>query len=315
MIGWLVIFLCWVASFVFAGIEAGLLSLDQVRLRHQVKLHNPAAIALDRLLKKPERLLATVLLVTNFSDIAGLLVLTRRIVNLLGASGYLVALLVAGPIYLFLLGVLPKSLFRRFPYRALAALAGLLVLTSRLLWPVLEFGSQIGHLLFRRKKATPRLFAAREDLKQLTVESERQGTLTPAERAMIHNVVDFRTIKVADVMVPRSHIIAVNPQTTIPELLQLSARTGVDRLPVLGPDGGALGLVDVLDVLLDSNSAPELRHYTRRIVSAAENESAYRIIRRLRAARLSLAAVVDERRHLAGIVTVEDLVRRLVQSS
>ena len=116
-------------------------------------------------------------------------------------------------------------------------------------------------------------------------------------------------------MVPRSHIIAVNPQTTIPELLQLSARTGVDRLPVLGPDGGALGLVDVLDVLLDSNSAPELRHYTRRIVSAAENESAYRIIRRLRAARLSLAAVVDERRHLAGIVTVEDLVRRLVQSS
>src|ERR1043166_3632627 len=99
MIGWLVIFLCWVASFVFGGIEAGSLSLDQVRLPKQVKPHNPAAIALDRLLKKPERLLATVLLVTNFSDIAGLLVLTRRIVNLLGASGYLVALLVAGPIY------------------------------------------------------------------------------------------------------------------------------------------------------------------------------------------------------------------------
>ena len=209
MIGWPVIFFCWVVSFVFAGIEAGLLSLDQVRLRHQVKLRNRAAIALDRLLKKPERLLATVLLVTNFSDIAGLLLLTRRLVTLFGMTGYLVALLVAGPIYLFLLGVLPKSLFRRFPYRALAAFAGLLVFTSRLLWPVLELGSQIGRLLFRRKKATPRLFAAREDLKQITVESERQGALTPAERAMIHNVVDFRTVKVSDVMVPLPQIIAV----------------------------------------------------------------------------------------------------------
>ncbi len=315
MIGWPLILFCWAVSFLFGGIEAGLLSLDQVRLRHQVKLRNRAAIALDRLLKKPERLLATVLLVTNFCDIAGLLLLTRQLVNLSGKAGYLVALLVAGPIYLFLLGVLPKSLFRRFPYRALAALAGLLVLTSRLLWPVLELGSQIGHLLFRRKQATPRLFAAREDLKQLTVESERQGALTPAERAMIHNVVDFRTVKVSDVMVPRSQLIFVNARTTIPELLQLSARTGKDRIPVIADDGSPQGLVNVLDVLLDSNPAQELRHYTRRIVSAGESESAYRIIRRLRAARLSLAAVLDERRGFAGIVTVEDLVRRLVQSN
>ena len=315
MMGWPVIILCWVVSFVFAGIEAGLLSLDQVRLRHQVKLRNRAAIALDRLLKKPQRLLATVLLVTNFSDIAGLLLLTRRLVTSFGSSGFLLALLVAAPIYLFLLGVLPKSLFRRFPYRALAAFAGLLVFTSRLLWPVLELGSQIGHLLFRHDKATPRLFAAREDLKQLTFESERQGALTPAERAMIHNVVDFRTVRVADVMMPLSRIIAVTPQATIPELLQKTAKTGVNRVPVITDNGTAVGLVNVFDILLDRNSGQELRHYTRRIVSASESESAYRIIRRLRAARLSLAAVLDEQQKLTGVVTVEDLIRRLVQSA
>lgn len=315
MIAWLLIFFCWVVSFVFAGIEAGLLSLDRVRLRHQVKLRNPAAIALDRLLKKPERLLATVLLVTNFSDIAGLLLLTRRLVFSLGAAGYVVALLVAGPIYLFLLGVLPKSLFRRFPYRALAALAGLLVFTSRLLWPVLEPGSQFGRLLFGRRKAKPRLFAAREDLKQLTFESERQGALTPAERVMIHNVVDFRTVKVSDVMIPLPLIVAVKPGTTTAELLQLSATSGVDRVPVIGDNGRAVGLVNVFDVLLEAHPAPEIRPYTRRIVSAVESESAYRIIRRLRAARLSLAAVLDAQQRLTGIVTVEDLVRRLVQSA
>lgn len=315
MIAWLVIVCCWVASFVFAGIEAGLLSLDRVRLRHQVKVQNHSAIMLDGLLKEPERLLATVLLVTNFADIAGLLLLTRRLVALLGTLGYPVALLVAGPVYLFLLGVLPKSLFRRFPYRALAAFAGLLVFTSRLLWPVLEMGAQIGRLLFRRTDAPPRLFAAREDLKQLAVESERQGALSSAERAMIHNVVDFRTVKVSDVMVPREQIVSVTPEATVSEVLELSGTTGIDRLPVISSDGTALGLVNVFDVLLDQVPPQALRHYTRRIVSAAENESAYRIIRRLRAARLTLAAVLNERDELAGIVTVEDLVRRLVQSA
>ena len=158
MISWFVIFICWVVSFVFGGIEAGLLSLDQVRLRHQVKLRNRSAILLDLLLKKPERLLATILLVTNLADIAGLLLLTKRLVGLLGIAGYAVALLVAGPIYLFLLGVLPKSLFRRFPYRALAAFAGLLVLTSRILWPVLELGARLGQILFRRDRCASSSF-------------------------------------------------------------------------------------------------------------------------------------------------------------
>jgi putative hemolysin len=315
VIAWFVIVGCWVVSFVFGGIEAGLLSLDQVRLRHQVKLRNRSAILLDLLLKKPERLLATILLVTNLADIAGLLLLTKRLVELLGTAGYMVALLVAGPIYLFLLGVLPKSLFRRFPYRALAAFAGLLVFTSRLLWPVLELGSRLGQILFRRADAPPRLFAAREDLKQLAVESERQGALTSSERAMIHNVVDFRTVKMADVMVPRKQVVAARPETTVPELLDLSSKTGIDRVPVVTENGSALGLVNVLDVLLDQSPPQELGYYTEPIVRAAETESAYRIIRRLRAAHSTLAAVFDDQRKLTGIVTVEDLVRRLVQSA
>ncbi len=314
MISWLIIFCAWITSFIFAGIEAGLLSLDPVRLRYQVKLRNRSAILLDPLLRQPERLLATILLVTNAADITGLLLLTRRLVRLLGTPGYPVALLVAVPIYLFLLGVLPKSLFRRFPYRALAAFAGMLVMTSRLLWPILEIGAQLGHLLVRRSKAPPRLFAAREDLKQLAVESERQGALTAAERAMIHNVVDFRMVKVADVMIPLSKVVSVKPDMRIPQVLQLSARTGMDRLPVIAKKN-ALGLVTILDILLDRDPPRDLRHYTRRIISAAENESAYRIIRRLRAARHTLAAVKGTRGRLTGIVTIEDLIRRLVQSA
>ena len=143
----IIILCCWIISFFFNGIESGLLSIDPVRLRQNVKRRVPAALQLNRLLKRPERLLATVLLITNAADIVALLLLTSQLFRRYGYAGFLFALVIALPVYLFVLSVLPKSLFRRFPFRALARLAGVLEFTSILFSPLLEFGARIGKLL------------------------------------------------------------------------------------------------------------------------------------------------------------------------
>jgi CBS domain containing-hemolysin-like protein len=312
--GFAILFL-WTISFFFAGIEAGLLSIDPVRLRHHVKQRRPAALRLDRLVKRPERLLITVLLVTNLANILGLLLLTKILVARFGVPGFLGSILIALPIYLFVLSVLPKSLFRRFPFRALAALGGMLEWISILLWPILEIGERAGRLLIpRRASESARLFIAREELKQIAIQSEREGSLTSTERAMIHNVVDFRNVKAADVMLPIEQVMTVRPDTPVSETLRLSVAKGVDRLPVISAGGAAVGIVNVLDILLDEAPRESLATYTRRIVLANGDEPAYRIIQRLRAARLGLAAVLDSKRRLVGIVTGEDMIKRLVQS-
>jgi putative hemolysin len=311
-----VILCCWIVSFFFNGIESGLLSIDPVRLRQNVKRRVPAALRLNRLLKHPERLLVTVLLFTNAADILGLLLLTRQLVRSLGYVGFFLALVVAFPVYLFLLSVLPKSLFRRFPFRALARLAGVLEFLSILLWPILELGARLGRLFLPRRAAKhARLFAAREELKQITTQSEREGSLTATERAMIHNVVDFRGVKVREVMVPLLKVVAVQPNNSIKEAIELSASSGLDRLPVITPEGQPTGLIHVLDLLLEPNGARPLSDYMRRIVTTNEEDPAYRIVQRLRAAQLGLAAVLDRQRNLRGIITVEDLIRRLVSST
>lgn len=309
------LFVLWIVSFFFAGIEAGLLSIDPVRLRHHAKQRSRAALRLDRLIKRPERLLITVLLVTNLANILSQLLLTKLLVASFGSAGFLWSILIALPIYLFVLGVLPKSLFRRFPFRALAALGGMLEAVSILLWPILEIGERAGRLLLpRRASESGRLFIAREELKQIAVQGEKEGSLTSTERAMIHNVVDFRNVKASDVMVPLDKALTVRPDASIDETLALSARAGVDRLPVISPDGEAIGIINVLDILLESDRRESLSSYMRRIVTANESEPAYRIIQRLRAARLGLAAVIDSKKKLIGIVTGEDTIKRLVQS-
>src|SRR5437588_11176921 len=98
MIVGFIIFCCWIVSFFFNGIESGLLSIDPVRLRQNVKRRVPAAWRLNRLLKHPERLLATVLLFTNAADILGMLLLTSQLVLWYGHAGYLFALAIARPV-------------------------------------------------------------------------------------------------------------------------------------------------------------------------------------------------------------------------
>lgn len=291
------------------------MSIDPVRLRHNVKLNRPAALRLNRLLKSPERLLVTVLLITNFVDIVALILLARQFVSRFGAVGFVFTVVVAIPIYLFVLGVLPKSLFRRFPFRALAALSQLLKASVAMLWPLLIVGENLGRLLLPAPaKKSARLFAARDELKQITAQSEREGSLTATERVMIHNVVDFQNVTARDVMKPLSRVESLKPDAKVDDALDLSRSTGFDRLPVIDAKGDALGLVNVFDILLDKDPPRSLSHYLRRMVTVQESEPAARAVQRLRAARLGLAAVVDQKRNLIGFVASEDLIARLVRA-
>ena len=311
----LIIVCCWVISFFFNGIETGLLSIDPVRLRQNAKRGVPAALRLQRLLKKPGRLLGTVLIVTNAADIIGLLLLTRDLYRTFGRIGFLYAFVGVLPIYLFVLSILPKALFRRFPFRALARLAGIIEFVSLLLGPVLDIGAWIGRVLLPPRAEHRRLFAGREEFKQIAVQSENEGALTATERAMIHNIFDFRAVNSRDVMLPAAKVVAIRPDTSVDEAVQIGVSSGIDRLPVITPEGQPIGLVDVFDILVGRNGNQSLGQFTRRIVTAEEAEPAYRIIQRLRAARLGLAAVLDQEKKLRGVILLEDLIRRLISST
>src|SRR5436190_14142441 len=310
---WVLVAFCWIISFLFSGIEAGLLALNPVRLRHRAKSGDHGARRLQKMLKQPERLLITVLLVTNAADIIALIILTHELVIRWGWIGYPIAVAIALPVYLFLLGVLPKSLFRRFPLRAVVGLSGLLEVITKLLTPLHAVGGFVEHSIFARAKNPPRLFAGREELKMITVQSEKSGALSSTERAIIHNLVDFTAVKVRDVMVPLEKTVSFKADDGCDKVLEVSEKLGIDRFPIFAENTKPLGLINVYDILFDTESTHPVRQYVRRIITASENESAYRVVRRLRAARTGLAAVIDGREKSTGIVALEDLVRQLVQ--
>jgi putative hemolysin len=311
---WVSVVICLLVSCTFSGIEAGMLSVNRVRLRHRVKLKEPSALALQRLLSRPERLLVTVLIVTNLMNITALLLSTDALVFMMGGAGYWVSGLIWVPLYLAILELLPKSLFRRFPYRALAALTPLLRITDIILSPFLGAGEWIMRVVLpRRDLSEKKLFIAREDFKYMTIESERQGTITQAEREMIHNVVDFRTVTARDVMKPLEKVKTVPPEMSVAEFLDTARSNRLERMPVAGADGRIAGLVNVTEVLLDAPRTGTIAAMVRRIVSVHSNELAYSVMKKMRAARLRLAVVEDEKGRAVGTVSSEELVQKLVK--
>jgi CBS domain containing-hemolysin-like protein len=257
-------------------------------------------------------MLVTVLLVTNLMNICAILLITRACVRALGSWGYLAAAAICLPLCQFFLELLPKSLFRRFPYRSLAALSGMLRLADRALWPALALGSALLRLA-PRKPEERKLFAAREDFKYLTIESERHGTLLPVEREMIHNAMDLGSAKARDVMVPIDGVRSLPMSASVPELLALARQTGLERFPLADERGNLVALVNVFEVLMEGAKKPQVSAYQRRIVTVTPEEEAYSIMKKMRAARVTLAAVMDGGKGFVGLVGFEDLAGLLVR--
>lgn len=311
---WIAVAVCLLVSFIFSGIEAGILSVNRVRLKHRVRQRDKAAMKLERLLADPERILVTVLVVTNLANIFAVTLATRELVMLYGHSGYLISLAAFIPFYLLGIELLPKSLFRRFPYRALAFLAGPLQLADALLTPLHWVGSKLGGRARSKGDNAQKLFVAREDFKYLTIETERAGSLTPVEREMIHGVVDFRAVTARDVMIPASDIEIIDARTDIAELIANAQKSGKNRWPVRGESGAFTGIVTLLDVALGGRRTGPVSSVQRRIVKLSPNEPAYTVLHKLRAARSVMGAVIEDGKPV-GVVTWEDVIMRLVKSA
>lgn len=313
---WVAIFGCLVVSFVFSGIEAGLLSVNRIRLRHRLKAKDPAAMLLNRLLANPERLLITVLIVTNLMNILALTLGVHELVGWLGTPGYFVAIAAAFPVWVIGLELLPKSLFRRFPYRALAALSGPLRLADLVLFPLHAVGMFITRrLVLHRSRKPQKLFAGREDFKYMTFESEREGSISAVERAIIHSIIDFRSVTARELLVPIEKTGAVSCAMTIKEAREVARLHGVSRVPVLAEDGSVSGLVDFHELAVEAQWHGRVEVFQRRILKASLTDSAYGLLRKLRAARQFMAVVRDETGKSVGIVFWDDLIKRLLLPS
>ncbi|MCK8780322.1 hemolysin family protein [Rhizobium sp. NTR19] len=113
----------------------------------------------------------------------------------------------------------------------------------------------------------------REDLADaLMADTNVSSAFSPEERAMLHNILRFREIRVEDIMVPRADIEAVDMNMTIGELLIHFEETGRSRMPVYSDTlDDPRGMVHIRDLL--SYLAKQARNKRRTGARAATSRA------------------------------------------
>jgi CBS domain containing-hemolysin-like protein len=182
----------------------------------------------------------------------------------------------------------------------------------------------------------------RAGLEDVLEEGAGETGFSPTERIMLRNILALRERRIADVMVPRADIIAVQREISLGELMKVFESAGHSRLVVYDETlDDAIGMVHIRDLVafMTVRAAGSAQANTRRkkpfpagldlkAVELSMPLSAAKIIRELlysppsmpvldllakmQTTRIHLALVVDEYGGADGVVSIEDIVEEIV---
>jgi magnesium and cobalt transporter len=177
--------------------------------------------------------------------------------------------------------------------------------------------SGLRHLLFG-EDAEPTLrdqiFEAIEDHRD---DPASARDLSPVERTMLQNLLDFGDRTVRDVAVPRGDIVAIEEDESFEALVALFAEAGHSRMPVyrdtLDTVTGMIHVKDVFAILAGIAERPAtISALIREPRYVPESMGVIDLLAEMRATQTHLAIVVDEYSGTEGLVTIEDLVEEIV---
>ena len=308
-----------ILSGVFSGIETGIYTLNRVRLAVRVARADGAALRLRRELDRPGRALSTILIGTNASSYLASFGLAETLRHGFGVEGdwALVAVeaILFTPLLFIFAETLPKDLFRTYTDRWTYSLSGLLVASRWVfiscgLLPLVHLGATLaGRLIGAGPEPA---VTARQRISLLIKEGAGVGLLSESQTSLADRALAMGDRTVATEMVPWDRVVTIDlgadhlARTTC----MRQSKGGFTRYPVVDKTGRAVGVLSVLDAVLEPTQSTArlmtepITFHPRTPVTVA--------LRSLRSARQPMAIAVDETDNRPlGLVTLKDLVEPL----
>jgi CBS domain containing-hemolysin-like protein len=231
-----------------------------------------------------------------------------------------VVVLVALTILQMVLGELvPKSLALQYPTRVALWTVVPMQWSLRLFsWfiRVLNGSGTLVLRLFGFEHTSHRHIHSPEELELLIAESREGGVLKPEEQRRLRRALRLGLVTVAELMVPRTRIQALDLDTPGNQALATITASPFTRLPVhRGGFDDIVGFVHAKDAARLAAAHPDalsLRALVRPILAVPRQMTAERLLTRMREERQQFAIVLDEFGGTAGLVSIEDVLQEVI---
>ena len=291
------------------------------RIRIKQKAENgsvPAKKAL-KLLKKYDRMLATVLIGNNAAGLVSASIATVFAIYISTPENEAIAVAVSTAVMTILLiifsDILPKTLAREHADSYVLATTGVLTATMYILYPIsaviLLFQKGLTRIFSKKKEVS----VTEEELLHIIDEIEDEGVLEEHESSLVRSALEFDETTVEEILTPRVDMTAVCLTDTAEKIRDVFFKEGYSRLPVYDktPDK-IVGVISNKEFMKRLLSGEEFRigDTMQDIPRIPELMKLSDALKHLQKEKSHLAVVLDQHGGTAGIVTLEDILEELV---
>jgi magnesium and cobalt transporter len=155
---------------------------------------------------------------------------------------------------------------------------------------------------------------SRDELIEALAEAEDNEIIGAESRVMLEGVLRMADMTAGDVMVAAPRMDSLNIEAPFDELLNIVIQTAHSRFPVYqGEKENIIGILLAKDLLkLQRSPSLSLRALLRPATFIPESKGLNDLLRDFRGNRNHLAIVIDEFGHVAGLITIEDVLEQIV---
>lgn len=319
----------------FAATEIAVISLNDNKVRALAEDGDKKARKMLKMIEDPTKFLSTIQVgitlagflgsafaADNFADI-----LTNAIIKafpsaassegVIDACSVIVITLILSYFTLILGELVPKRIAMKYKEKVANAFCGVISVLTSILKPVIWFLTVSTNAVLRLFRIDPNEkeeAVSEEDIVTMLDAGADEGTLKQDDIEYIKNVFKLERLSAADIMTPRSDLVAVPKDISDTELLRLIESEGYSRIPVYGDSvDNIIGILHAREYLLKRmRTGFKMEEVFLQPEFVPETVHLDALFKEMQNNRTHMVVVVNEYGLTLGVVTMEDIIEELV---
>ena len=294
-----------------------MMAANKIKLKNLSKKRDRGAKRALKLLKKPDLLLATILVGNNFANILASSIVTIIMLNYFGGNVLLGAVLLTTFILIFS-EITPKTMAAVKP-ESFAKRSSLLLKTLLyILRPLIAVTNYISSIVLgifniNVKDAKDNDNLNTQELKTLLDES---GDLIPKQyRGMLSSILGMEELVVEDIMTPASEVIGIDIDLDYETSKKIIESSEYTRLPVyknsIDNELGTLHLKNSHSFLERLEAKENVQNILTKTYFVSQSTALMKQLKEFQDNDKNMALVVDEYGEIEGLITIEDIFKEI----
>ena len=309
----LVVSLCFSAF--FSGAEAALMSLPHEKAKQIGEEHGVDSWAMKYWLSKPNEILTTILVGNNFVNILIASLSTAIAERHLQNDALAISVGLATIVILLFGEIAPKTFARGKSEKIAPISITILVGFYYVLFPIVKVFMKIIQLVLGKNANVRSRAVTRDDIEVMVEMAEEERTIDSKHIDLLTSILEFPSIKVKDIMVPRTNIEAIQVKATFDDVIKMVREVAHSRYPVYQEDlDDVLGFLHVKDLAfatIEERKSFDVTKYLKPPFFVYEHMKIQAVFDHMNRKKVHLALVKDENGIVVGMLTLEDIMEEI----